>query len=110
MQAARSSCCEVSGIHRDHVIAFARRRGRHAVITAAVFDAMRRCDRAAYGHGGDAFDGELHIDGYSLPGNCTPDRSKVPLASLFRHLPVAALKAAYIGSVKPAAKRTRQFA
>jgi (1->4)-alpha-D-glucan 1-alpha-D-glucosylmutase len=99
---------EVSGPHRDHVIAFARRRGRHAVITA-----VTRCYAPLSEEGrtwprGEAFDGELHVAGYSLDG--AGGASRVPLTHLFRDLPVAALKASYIGSAKPAAKRIRQFA
>jgi (1->4)-alpha-D-glucan 1-alpha-D-glucosylmutase len=99
---------EVSGPHRDHVVAFARRRGRHAAITAVV-----RCHAPFSEQGrawprGDAFDGELHIDGYSLHG--AGGASRVPLASLFKDIPVAALKANYTGTAKPATKRINQFA
>lgn len=99
---------EVSGLHRDHVIAFVRRRGRHAVITA-----VTRCHAPLSEQGrawprGDAFDGELHIDAYALDD--ARGSFRVPLASLFRHLPVAALKATRVGSAKPAAKRIRQLA
>jgi (1->4)-alpha-D-glucan 1-alpha-D-glucosylmutase len=59
---------------------------------------------------GEAFEGELHIDGYSLEGAGKADKSRVPLANLFRHLPVTALKAGYIGAAKPIAKTSRQFA
>jgi (1->4)-alpha-D-glucan 1-alpha-D-glucosylmutase len=101
---------EVSGRDRDHVIAFARRRGRHAVIAA-----VARWYAPLSGQGrawprGEAFEGELHIDGYSLQGEGSSGKSRVPLADLFRHLPVAALKAGYIGAAKPIAKRSRQLA
>jgi hypothetical protein len=59
---------------------------------------------------GDVFDGELHIDGYSLRGANASDKSRVPLTALFEHLPVAALKASYVGAAKPASKRIGQFA
>jgi (1->4)-alpha-D-glucan 1-alpha-D-glucosylmutase len=59
---------------------------------------------------GEAFEGELHIDGYSLEGASSSSASRVPLAVLFKDLPVAALKADYIGAAKTAAKRSRQFA
>jgi hypothetical protein len=56
---------------------------------------------------GNTFEGELHVDGYSLDG---AGGSKLPLAVLFQHLPVAALKASHAGSAKPAARKIRQFA
>ena len=59
---------------------------------------------------GEVFEGELHIGGYSLEGEGNRDSSKVPLANLFKHLPVAALKAGYAGAAKLPAKRSRQFA
>jgi (1->4)-alpha-D-glucan 1-alpha-D-glucosylmutase len=59
---------------------------------------------------GEVFEGELHVDGYSLPGVGNASPARVPLASLFKHLPVAALKANYVGAAKAAAKGSRQFA
>ena len=60
---------EVSGPHRDHVIAFARRRGRDAAIVAVTKSF------AAFSQGGRAwpdaetFDGALRLDGYSVEGS-----------------------------------------
>jgi (1->4)-alpha-D-glucan 1-alpha-D-glucosylmutase len=101
---------EVSGLNRDHVVAFARRRGRDAVITA-----VARCLAPVSEQGrrwplGDAFAGELHIDGYSLEGPSGAERKRVPLAVLFEHIPVAALKAIPSGSMRPSAKRIKQLA
>jgi (1->4)-alpha-D-glucan 1-alpha-D-glucosylmutase len=59
---------------------------------------------------GEAFEGELHIDGYSLDGTGYSKASRVALSKLFNELPVAALKATYVGAAKPIAKRSRQFA
>ncbi len=101
---------EVSGAHREHVIAFVRRRGRHAVITAVVRWYAPFSEQGRVWPRGEAFEGELHIDGYSLQGAGKPEASRVPLASLFKQLPVAALKAGYVGMAKPVAKRSRQFA
>jgi (1->4)-alpha-D-glucan 1-alpha-D-glucosylmutase len=92
----------VSGPHRDHVIAFARRRGRDAAIVAVTKSL------AAFSQGGrvwpdaEAFDGTLSLDGYSVDG---VERAKLPLSSLFRDLPVAALRARFEGALKPARKR-----
>jgi (1->4)-alpha-D-glucan 1-alpha-D-glucosylmutase len=101
---------QVSGPHRDHVIAFARRHGRHAVITAVARWLAPLSEQGRVWPRGDAFDGKLHIDGYSLQSESSPDESTVPLAALFEHLPVAALKASYVGTAKPSPKRIRQFA
>ena len=88
---------EVSGPHRDHVIAFARRRGRDAVIVAVARSF------AAFSQGGrvwpraENFDATLHIDGYSIPGMPAGSRARRAV----QHLPVAVLKARS-GAVKPA--------
>ena len=101
---------EVSGPHRDHVIAFARHRGRHAVITAVARWYAPLSEQGRLWPQGKIFEGELHIDGYSLQGADNSNTSRVPLASLFKHLPVAALKASYAGPAKLTAKKSKQFA
>jgi len=94
----------ISGPHRDHVIAFARRRGRDAAIVAVTKSL------AAFAQGGrvwpdaEAFDGTLSLDGYSVEGI---ESTELRLSSLFRHLPVAVLKARFEGALKPARKRLR---
>jgi (1->4)-alpha-D-glucan 1-alpha-D-glucosylmutase len=94
----------VSGPHRDHVIAFARRRGRDAAIVAVTKSL------AAFAQGGrvwpdaEAFDGTLSLDGYSVEGI---ESTELRLSSLFRQLPVAVLKARFEGALKPARKRLR---
>jgi (1->4)-alpha-D-glucan 1-alpha-D-glucosylmutase len=99
---------EITGPHRDHVIAFARRRGRQAVIVAATRCHAPLSEQGRVWPRGANFEGELHIDGYSLED--ARGSSRVPLADLFAQLPTAALKASQVGTAKPAAKRTRQFA
>ena len=80
----------VSGPHRNHVIAFARRRGRDAAIVAVTKSL------AAFSQGGrtwpeaEAFDGALSLDGYAMEG---ANGAELRLSSLFRNLPVAAIKA-----------------
>jgi (1->4)-alpha-D-glucan 1-alpha-D-glucosylmutase len=82
---------EVTGAHRDHVIAFARRRGRDAAIVAVAKSF------AAFSQGGrawpraDAFDGALRLHGYAVEG--LGKVTEVRLSTLFQHLPVAVLKA-----------------
>jgi (1->4)-alpha-D-glucan 1-alpha-D-glucosylmutase len=94
---------EVSGPHRDHVIAFARRRGRDAAITvvarafAPFSDSGRAWPRA------EAFDAAVQLGGYAVEDN--GDATELPLASLFTHLPVAVVKARIEGATHPARRR-----
>jgi (1->4)-alpha-D-glucan 1-alpha-D-glucosylmutase len=97
---------EVSGPHRDHVIAFARRRGRDAAIVAVAKSF------AAFSQGGrswprpEAFDGALDLRGYSLEG-MDKGAKQLRLSELFRYLPVAVMKGRFEGPLKPARKRAR---
>jgi (1->4)-alpha-D-glucan 1-alpha-D-glucosylmutase len=98
---------QVRGRHRDHIIAFARRRGRDAVITAvaksfAVFSEGGR----VWPHA-EAFDAALDVSGYSVEGFAEADATELRLSELFRHLPAAVLKARSVGALKPARKRIR---
>jgi (1->4)-alpha-D-glucan 1-alpha-D-glucosylmutase len=92
---------EVSGPHRDHVIAFARRHGRDAAVVAVA----KSC--AAFTEGGrtwpraDAFDGAIDLKEYAT------EAGESELSTLFRHLPVAVLKASVAGASQPARKRIR---
>jgi (1->4)-alpha-D-glucan 1-alpha-D-glucosylmutase len=97
---------EVNGPHRDHVIAFARRRGRDAAITvvAKSFAPMSQGGRAW--PRADAFDATLNLNGYSIKG-IGSKAGAVPLSALFLDLPVTVLKARYAGASKPVHKRTR---
>ena len=97
---------EVSGPHRDHVIAFARRRGGDAVIVAVAksFAAFSQGGRAW--PRGEAFDGALDLKGYTLEGMARGP-TELRLSKLFGQLPVAVLKARFEGSLKPARKRGR---
>jgi (1->4)-alpha-D-glucan 1-alpha-D-glucosylmutase len=99
---------EVSGPHRDHIIAFARRRGRDAAITVVAKSF------AAFSQGGrvwpraEGFDGVLNVDGYSVEDiSGEPRATEVRLSALFRHLPAAVLKARFTGASKPPRKRLR---
>jgi (1->4)-alpha-D-glucan 1-alpha-D-glucosylmutase len=98
---------EVSGPHRDHVIAFARRRGREAVIVvvAKSFAAFSQVGRAW--PRGEAFDGAVDVSGYSVDGFAEADATELRLSDIFRHLPAAVLNARFVGALKPARKRVR---
>ena len=101
---------EVSGPHRDHVIAFARRHGRHAVISAVARKFGPLSEGGRVWPRAEFFDGTLHINGYSVAGiGGTTGAAEVPLSALFQHLPVAVLKARYVGAARPARQR-KQFA
>ena len=98
----------VSGPHRGHVIAFARRRGRDAAIIAVAKSF------AAFSQGGrtwprpEAFDATLNIKGYTVQDiPHTTGEAELRLSALFQHLPVAVLKARYEGALKPARRRSR---
>jgi len=94
---------EVSGPHGDHVIAFARRLGRDAVIIAVAKSF------AAFSQGGrvwpraEAFDGALNLKGYSVEAmGHEAGATEVRLSALFLHLPAVVLKARFEGALKPA--------
>ena len=97
----------VSGPHRDHVIAFARRRGRDAAITVVAKSF------APFSQGGrvwpraEAFDASLDVRGYSVSAFAEADAAELRLSDVFRHLPAAVLEARVVRAAKPARKRVR---
>jgi (1->4)-alpha-D-glucan 1-alpha-D-glucosylmutase len=99
---------EITGPHGDHVIAFARRHGREAVITAVAKSFAPMSQGGRVWPRADAYDGALNLKGYSVEGMVSEAGvSEVRLSALFRHLPVAVLKARFEGALKPARKRNR---
>lgn len=97
---------EVTGPHRDHVIAFARRHGRDAAITvvaklfAPLSQGGRTWPRA------EAFDGTLNLGDLSAEdSDGETHTTQTSLTALFRHLPVAVLKASVESSGKSGRKR-----
>jgi (1->4)-alpha-D-glucan 1-alpha-D-glucosylmutase len=99
---------EITGPHRDHVIAFARRHGRDAVITAVAKSLAPMSQGGRVWPRADAFEGALNLKGYSVEGIVSEAGvAEVRLSALFRHLPVAVLKARFEGALKPARKRNR---
>jgi (1->4)-alpha-D-glucan 1-alpha-D-glucosylmutase len=81
---------EVTGPHRDHVIAFVRRHGRDAaiVLVGKSFAPFSQGGRAW--PAGDVYDAAVNIGGYSIEGISI---NELPLSGVFRQLPVAILKA-----------------
>ncbi len=62
---------EVSGPHRDHVIAFARRRGRDAVIVAVAKSFAAFAQGGRSWPGAEVFDGAIDLSDYSIEGGDT---------------------------------------
>jgi (1->4)-alpha-D-glucan 1-alpha-D-glucosylmutase len=97
---------DVSGPHSDHIIAFARRRGRDAVIVAVAKSF------AAFTQGGrvwpraQAFDGALSLKGYSVE-SLDKKAGEISFSELFQNLPVAVLEARFTGAAKAPRKRVR---
>jgi (1->4)-alpha-D-glucan 1-alpha-D-glucosylmutase len=99
---------EITGPHHDHVIAFARRHGRDAVLTAVAKSFAPMSQGGRVWPRADVFDGALNLKGYSVEGIVSEaGATEVRLSALFRHLPVAVLKARFEGALKPARKRNR---
>jgi (1->4)-alpha-D-glucan 1-alpha-D-glucosylmutase len=94
---------DVDGPHRDHVVAFARRKGDDAVIVAVIRHF------AAFTEGGrswpraEAFDATLDLSGYAIDG--IKGDASPPLSSLLRQMPAAVLKARVAVPVRPTRKR-----
>ena len=98
---------QVSGPHRDHVIAFARRRGRDTAIIAVAKSFAPFSQSGRVWPLAEAFDAALDVSGYSVEGFAEADATELRLSELFRHLPAAVLKARLVGAVQPAQKRIR---
>ena len=99
---------EVTGPHRDHVIAFARRHDRDAVIVA-VGRALAPVSAAgrAWPQGG-AWQGSIVTKGYAVEGaNNAAEITELPLAGLFEHMPVAVRKAHVTGAAVGGRARKR---
>jgi (1->4)-alpha-D-glucan 1-alpha-D-glucosylmutase len=85
---------EVTGPHRDHVIAFARRRGRDAVISTVAKSLALLSQGGRAWPRAEAYDGALNVSGYSVEGiGDKAGATDLRLSSLFQHLPVAVLRA-----------------
>jgi (1->4)-alpha-D-glucan 1-alpha-D-glucosylmutase len=82
---------EVSGRHRDHIVAFARRRGADAAVVVAGRAFAPFSDNGRAWPRSDAFDAAVHVDGYTVEH--AGRASELQVSSLFTHLPVAVLKA-----------------
>lgn len=94
---------EASGPHRDHVIAFARQWERDAVIVVVAKSFAPFTEAGRVWPDADAFDGAVTIKGYVTDAG----ENELRLSTLFRHLPVAVLRAKIAAAPRPARKRAR---
>jgi (1->4)-alpha-D-glucan 1-alpha-D-glucosylmutase len=90
---------EVSGPHRDHLIAFARLRGREAAVTIVIRSFAPFTEAGRLWPRADSFDGTVSLQGLSLQGKHAGGK-EIHLSSLFEYLPVAVLRARRSTSVK----------
>jgi (1->4)-alpha-D-glucan 1-alpha-D-glucosylmutase len=98
---------EVGGRHSDHVVAFARRHGRDAAITAVAKSFAAFSQGGRVWPRGEAFDGSIDVSGYSVESFAEADATDLRLSDIFRHFPAAVLKARFAGALKPTRKRIR---
>ncbi|MGY3450568.1 malto-oligosyltrehalose synthase [Bradyrhizobium sp. USDA 4353] len=94
---------EVSGRHAEHIVAFARRRGREAVIVVAARTLAPFTDNGRVWPHTDAFDATVHLPGYSAP---PIQNGALPVSALFTHLPAALLAARVDNSAHTGAQQT----
>jgi (1->4)-alpha-D-glucan 1-alpha-D-glucosylmutase len=92
---------EVTGAHRDHVIAFARRHGDDVAIVAVGKTLAPLTDGGRVWPRSEPWDGAIVVKGFSLEGF---GASELPLAEAFKDLPATVLKA------KVARRRTNRSA
>jgi (1->4)-alpha-D-glucan 1-alpha-D-glucosylmutase len=95
----------VSGPHRDHIIAFARRRGEDAAIVTVAKSFAAFSQGGRVWPGAERYDASLHVGGYAVEGFADADASQLRISDVFRYLPATVLKARVVGAAKPARKR-----
>ena len=94
--------------------AIAGRRARSAITRRTAISAVTRSfgpltEGGRVWPGAENFDATLHINGYSVEGiRSKSGVAEVRLSALFQQLPVAVLKARYVGAARPARNR-KQF-
>jgi (1->4)-alpha-D-glucan 1-alpha-D-glucosylmutase len=84
---------EVTGPHRDHVIAFARRHGRDAAIVAVGRSMAPMSNAGRLWPAADTWQGSVIVKGFTLEG--AGKNGELPLAELFEGLPVAVRRATH---------------
>jgi len=93
---------DVQGAHADHVIAFARRRGRTAaiVVVARQFAPFTQAGREWPAFEG--FDATVDITGYTAPHLAS---NHLPVAQAFRDFPAAIIEARAASATRPSRQR-----
>ena len=92
---------QVGGAHRDHIIAFARRRGRDAAIVAVAKSFVVFSQGGRAWPQAEAYDAALNVSGYSVEGFADADATQLRVSDLFTHVPATVLKAKVVGASKP---------
>jgi (1->4)-alpha-D-glucan 1-alpha-D-glucosylmutase len=98
---------DVSGPHRDHFIAYARRHDHQAAIVVVVRQFAPFTDHGRTWPDPEHFDATLNISGYALEGFADADATKLRLSDLLKDFPVAVVKAGYHDAARRARKRRR---
>ncbi|WP_316177172.1 MULTISPECIES: malto-oligosyltrehalose synthase [unclassified Bradyrhizobium] len=93
---------EVSGRHADHIIAFARRRGRDAVIVITARNFAPFTDAGRVWPHADDFEAEVHARGYT---SADMQNGMVAVSSIFTHMPAAVIPARTDAAAHPAGRR-----
>ncbi|NPV20697.1 malto-oligosyltrehalose synthase [Bradyrhizobium aeschynomenes] len=98
---------EVTGRHADHIVAFARRRGREAAIVVVGRNFAPFTDGGRVWPHADAFDAKVQVPGYAAP---QVQDSVLPVSALFTHLPAALISAGVDGAPERGGRRTPALA
>jgi len=93
---------DVTGRHADHIIAFARRRGRDAAIVVVGRAFAPFTDSGRVWPHADAFDAIVHVPGYKTE---EVQDGSLPVSSIFTHLPAAVIPARTEGAAGLTGKR-----
>ncbi len=92
---------DVTGRDADHIVAFARRRGREAAIVVAARALAPFTDGGRVWPRADAFDAAVHVPGFSAPAI---QQDVLAVSSLFTHLPAAVIPARSEAPANPAGR------
>jgi (1->4)-alpha-D-glucan 1-alpha-D-glucosylmutase len=95
---------EVNGPHRDHIVAFARRRGRNAAIVVAARWFAPSTQGGRNWPKAEAFDASINVRGFAIEGDADSGAA-LRASSLFQPLPVAVLKASVVSAARPARRK-----
>lgn len=96
---------EVTGTHRDHFIAYARRHGRDAAVVVVPRYFAPLTDNGRVWPLAANIDATLNVKGYAVEGFADADATELRLSDLLKDLPVAVIRAGYHGVKQSARKR-----